>query len=312
MAVGSFSAGLSGLNANAQALSVIGNDLANINTIGYKSSAVTFQDLVSQSVGGSSENPAQIGLGVGLGSISPIFSQGAIESTRLATNVAIQGDGFFLLNGAGGQSYTRAGAFSFNKDGALVSPDGEFVQGYTTPDPVTGQIIATGATTDIVVPPGVLRPPTKTTQFQATSNLDAGAATGDTFTTSIQIYDSLGAPHVTTMTYTKAAGAGAWAYKLTAPGDEVTGGTPGTPSQLATGTLAFNATGQLTTVNGAAPANVAITTPTWTTGAAASALNWQILDAQGNKTLTGFSAPSATSSITQNGSAPGMVTRVSP
>src|SRR3954464_5246722 len=173
MAVGSFSAGLSGLNANAQALSVIRNNLANTNTIAFKASRSTFADLVSQNVGGSSENPTQIGLGVGLSSISPVFKQGAIESTSSATNVAIQGSGFFVLNGSDGPSYTRAGDFSFNSSGTLVTSDGQFVQGYTAIDPATGKVVTTSQPTNIVVPPGVLRAPTPTTQFAATTNLDA-------------------------------------------------------------------------------------------------------------------------------------------
>src|SRR5688572_18724776 len=132
---GSFSAGLSGLNANSAYLSVIGNNLANINTVGFKASSVTFQDLVSQSVGGSSVNPMQIGLGVTTGSISPVFSQGAIENSREATNVAIQGNGFFVVRGTAGNSYTRAGNFTFNSEGKLVTPDGQFVQGFMTTDP---------------------------------------------------------------------------------------------------------------------------------------------------------------------------------
>ncbi len=138
MAVGSFSAGLSGLNANGAYLSVIGNNLANINTVGFKASSVTFQDLVSQTVGGSSVNPMQVGLGVTTGAISPVFSQGAIENTREATNVAIQGNGFFVVRGSGGNSYTRAGNFTFNSEGKLVTQlqnqdptkpqaDGEFI-----------------------------------------------------------------------------------------------------------------------------------------------------------------------------------------
>src|SRR5688572_14107469 len=165
MAVGSFSAGLSGLNANAQYLSVIGNNLANINTIGFKSSGVTFMDLVSQTVGGSSANPMQVGLGVVTGAISPVFSQGAIENTREPTNVAIQGNGFFVVKGQSGQAYTRAGNFTFNSDGKLVTPDGYFVQGYTQIDPTTGKVISTGQPTDITVPPGVLRPPLATGRF---------------------------------------------------------------------------------------------------------------------------------------------------
>src|SRR6185436_13294947 len=154
---GSFSAGLSGLNANGAYLSVIGNNLANINTIGFKSSSVTFQDLVSQNVGGSSANLMQVGLGVTTGAFSPVFSQGAIENTREATNVAIQGAGFFVVRGSGGNSYTRAGNFTFDANGKMVTPDGLIVQGYTQVDPLTGNIITSGQPTDLSVPPGVRR-----------------------------------------------------------------------------------------------------------------------------------------------------------
>src|SRR6185295_16855938 len=97
---GSFSASLSGLAANAQKLAVIGNNLANINTVAFKASNVAFADLVSQSVGGSSTDPMHIGLGVTVGSISPNFTQGAIESTGISSNVSIQGNGFFLVGDA--------------------------------------------------------------------------------------------------------------------------------------------------------------------------------------------------------------------
>ena len=307
---GSFSAGLSGLNANAEALSVVGNNLANINTVGFKASSVEFRDLVYQNVGGSSQNPTQIGLGVGIASISPVFSQGTIESSRVSTNVAIQGNGFFLLDGPDGPSYTRAGSFTFDANGTLISADGQEVQGYTAIDPVTKQLITTGQPTSINVPPAVLRPPVATSQFAAVSNLNAAAAVGDTFTTSIQIVDSLGATHVTTMTYTNTA-PGAWTYELTAAGAEVTGGTAGTPFQLATGTLSFDGTGVLIDVDGAAPANVTITTPDWTNGALANTMDWKVIDANGTPQLTGFASPSATSSISQNGTVAGTITNIS-
>jgi flagellar hook protein FlgE len=307
MAVGSFSAGLSGLNANAQALSVIGNNLANINTVGYKASSVSFQDLVSQNVGGASINPAQVGLGVGLGTVSPIFSQGAIESSRMNTHVAVQGNGFFVLDGTAGRSYTRAGNFSFNNDGALVTPDGQFVQGYTQVDPVTGELITSGTTGPIIVPPGVMRAPTASTSFQAVTNLDADTAVGGTYSTAIQIYDALGAAHVMTMTYTN-TGPGAWNYALTVEGAEVTGGTAGTPFSLASGPIAFNSSGALTTP----PADVAITTPAWANGAAVSVLNWDVLSGTTTTpTLTGYATASATSSISQNGAPAGMITDIS-
>ena len=146
MAVGSFSAALSGMNANSIALSVIGNNLSNSNTIGFKASTVTFHDLVSQTLklGGGGGNPVQVGLGVITGQISPVFSQGSVEATREPTNVALQGEGFFLVSkGSSGFAYTRAGDFSFDADGRLVASDGDAVQGWSQLDPVTGNILTT-------------------------------------------------------------------------------------------------------------------------------------------------------------------------
>ena len=311
MAIGSFSAGLSGLNANGAYLGVIGNNLANINTVGFKASTVTFTDLVSQGVSGSSGNPMQVGLGTAVGSISPVFSQGSIESTQQGTNVALQGNGFFVVRNSAGVSFTRAGDFSFDASGNLVTPDGHFVQGYTAIDPTTGAVVTTGQPTNISVPPGVLRAPVATTQFKTQVNLDASAAVGATATTAIQIYDSLGTSHLVTITYTKTA-ANTWTTAATVPGAEVTGGTAGTPFVLATGaaTLVFNASGQLATINAAAPTDRTITTPTWLNGAAASTFSWDIMDANNVASLTGFASPSATSSISQNGAAAGMMSNL--
>jgi flagellar hook protein FlgE len=162
MSVGSFSASLSGLNVHQQKLGVIGNNLANLNTVGYKASIVQFSDLVSQSIGGASDNPMQIGLGVAVGQISPNFSQGGIESTGISTNVAIQGTGLFIVGDPAHRAYTRAGNFTFDANGVLVTPDGQPVQGYTAIDSVTGLIDTDGQPTNIVIPPGVLRSPTRT------------------------------------------------------------------------------------------------------------------------------------------------------
>jgi flagellar hook protein FlgE len=322
MAVGSFSAGLSGLNANGQYLSVIGNNLANINTIGFKSSAVTFMDLVSQTVGGSSANPMQVGLGVVTGSISPVFSQGAIENTREATNVAIQGNGFFVVRGTNGLSYTRAGNFSLNSEGALVTPDGFKVQGYTEVDPTTGRIVTTSQPTDIIVPPGVLREPVATSVFRTLTNLDVTAPVGETFNTPVQIYDAVGASHVMTVTYTRTAGG--WDFEITVDGAEVAQTPPIVdPFVLAAGSLAFDGTGQIVSVTPTAPAtgggslpgtpitDLSFTTPNWTTGAQASTVSWDIVDANQVVSLTGFASPSATSSKSQNGAAAGMIDAIS-
>jgi flagellar hook protein FlgE len=309
MAVGSFSAGLSGLNANSTYLSVIGNNLANINTVGFKTSAVSFADLVSQTVGSTSVNPTQVGLGVVTGSISPVFAQGSIENSREATNVAIQGAGFFAVRNGAQVGYTRAGNFSFDDAGNLISPDGWRVQGYTQTDPVTGNIVTTQQPTDIVIPPGVLRAPTATTQVRTQVNLDPNVAidaVNPEFTTSIQMYDALGSPHVLTVNFNR-TGAGAWTYTVTVPQIDVTG-VAGVPVTLTTGNLTFNGAGVLT-----APAtDITIPGPaTWANGATPNAITWDVVPAAGAlPILTSYASPSATSSIFQNGSASGQVENV--
>ena len=306
----SFSAALAGLSANNQYLAVIGNNLANINTVGFKASSVSFQDLVSQTVGGASTNPMQVGLGVTTGSISPVFSQGAIQNTREATNVAIQGAGFFIVRNSDGNSYTRAGNFTFDSAGKLVTPDGQYVQGYTQINASTGAVVTTGVPTDITVPPGVLRAPVATTSFQTKTNLSSSAAVGDTFTASVQIYDSLGTPHVATILYTKTA-ANSWSYEITVPATEATGNagtTAGTVRLGPVGAITFDGLGVMT----APVADVALPGPTtWTNGATVSAITWDLLDANSTASLTGYNAESSTNSISQNGSAAGQIETVS-
>ncbi len=307
-----FSASLSGLSASQQKLNVIGNNLANINTVGFKASAVQFSDLVSQSVGGSSVNPMQVGLGVTTGAISPVFTQGGFDNTGIATNVAIQGSGFFVVGSDNNQSYTRAGNFSFDANGMLVTADGLPVQGYTTLDPLTGSIVTGGALSSIVIPPGALLNPIATTQFQTVSNLDASAVAGDTFTSSVQLVDSLGTTHVATISYTN-TGNGAWTYDVTVPGDEVTGGTLGTPVSLlaAPGSLTFDGSGVLTGVNAGTPADVVITGPAWANGANPGSFTWDIVLASGKANLSGFDSASATSSVSANGTTAGTIDAVS-
>jgi len=305
----SFSASLSGLNASQQKLNVIGNNLANINTVGFKASSVQFSDLVSQSVGGSGANPMQVGLGVTTGAISPVFTQGGFDNTGVATNVAIQGNGFFVVGNGNDQSYTRAGNFSFDANGMLTTADGVPVQGYTSIDPVSGSVITGGALTSIVVPPGTLLAPIATTQFQTVTNLNATAAAGDTFTSSVQMVDSLGTNHIATITYTN-TGAGTWNYDITVPGEEVTGGTAGTPSSIlaAPGSVTFDGNGKLTDIDGVSPpANVSITAPAWANGATPGTLTWNILLPNGTSTLSGFSSASATTSVSANGTTAGTI-----
>src|SRR5262249_14125566 len=154
--------------------------------------------------------------------------------TGVATNVAIQGNGLFVVGDASHRSYTRAGNFSLNSSGQLITPDGMQVQGYTQFDNA-GNLITTGGLDNLVIPPGLLRPPTATTSMQTVTNLDAAAPVGSTFSAAVQVFDSLGVSHIVTINYQKTA-AGAWSYNMTVPGADVTGGTPGTPTTIASGT----------------------------------------------------------------------------
>jgi flagellar hook protein FlgE len=183
------------------------------------------------------------------------------------------------------------------------------VQGYTAIDPTTGKISATGQPSDIVIAPGVLRSPVPSSTFGMISNLDARAAVGSTFIASVQLYDALGEPHVATVTFTK-TGVAAWSYGVTVPGADVTGGTPGTPFSIATGSIGFDPLGKLSSVNGGAPADVPVTSPAWKNGAAAVNFTWDIVDANGQTGITQFAAASATSSVTQNGSPTGAVASI--
>jgi flagellar hook protein FlgE len=169
------------------------------------------------------------------------------------------------------------------------------------------------------VPPGVLRSPVATTNFRTLTNLDVNAAVGATFNTPVQIYDSVGASHVTTVEYTRTAAG--WDFQITVDGGEVTGGTAGTPFVLAAGSLVFDGVGQIASITPTAPAtgggtapavaDLSFTTPTWTSGAQASTMTWDLVDGNNVVSLTGFASPSATSSKSQNGAAAGMIDSIS-
>jgi flagellar hook protein FlgE len=168
----SFSTPLSGLNANSQALSVIANNLANLNTVGYKSAVANFQDLFYQQIGtNGAGDPVQVGVGANVSSIAGHFTQGSIESTGVPTDVAIQGGGYLTLVKNGTQQYTRAGNLSVAADGSLVTADGGAVQGYQA---VNGVINPSQVLGPILIPTGLTSPPKPTSNVALTLNLDSG------------------------------------------------------------------------------------------------------------------------------------------
>ncbi|HTR65155.1 MAG TPA: flagellar hook protein FlgE [Terriglobales bacterium] len=251
-----FSIPLSGLTADSTALSAIANNLANQNTTGFKDVRVLFSDLFYQSLGTTgSGDPVQVGAGTQVGSMPGTFTQGSVESTGVSTDVAIQGEGFFIVQQNGVTSYTRAGNFSVDKNNFLVTEDGQQVLGY----PAVNGVIDTGtAIAPLQLGAGSVSPPTPTSTVQAQANLNSGAALGDTFSTPVTIYDSLGGTHVLTFSFTK-TNVNTWAYSLAIPSADLSPSIVGgvsTPQTgiLQTGTLTFDGNGVLTATNAAAGA----------------------------------------------------------
>jgi flagellar hook protein FlgE len=241
----------SGLVATGAALSVIGNNIANVNTVGFKGSRTEFADLLSAQGGGGSAG--KIGLGTRIGNISASFTQGNIESTGRPTDLAIEGNGFFVIGTGDGNVYTRAGNFSLDRDGKLVTFQGLPVQGFALND--LG--VAVGAPIDITVT-GASSQPLPTSAVQLKSNLRADAelipggfdgTTFDTayatsnFTTSINVFDSLGAKHTMNLFFTR-TGDNTWDYNVGIDAGD-TGGTAGELQILGTGSLQFNTDGSL-------------------------------------------------------------------
>jgi flagellar hook protein FlgE len=284
--------GVTGLRSHSQWLDVIGNNIANVDTVGYKNAGVTFQDLLSQTIQGEVRPSSgqggvsvkQVGLGVTLGSIRNFFNQGALQQTGNPTDLAVQGDGFFVLSSGADTLYSRAGAFALDANGRLV-------------DSVTGYRVQ-GASGNVTIAPGSTVAGTATTTEYFKGNLDASVADGGTYAMTFPVYDSLGTSRTITLTFTKnfAAASGRWDWAATESDANITslGG--------ATGSLIFNTSGAISsgataplTVNYAAAAGAA--TPQVVTLDFGSASN--------TTPMTGFAGSSTATLASQNGVASG-------
>jgi len=298
----SFSIPLSGLTASSTALATIANNLANLNTIGYKDERVIFRDLFYQTIGSNGAgDPIQQGAGTAVGSIPTMFTQGNVDPSGVATDVAIMNDGFFVVQDSSGvQSYTRAGNFEVNKDNYLVTSDGQNVMGY----PAVNGVIDTGqGLIPLQIAIGTISPPTATSYVQLRTNLDASAAVGTTYSTPITIYDSLGASHNLMFTFTK-TGTNTWDYSITIPAADVNGTTD--PTVLKTGTLTFDGNGNLTDP----AANVTgINITGFADGANDMSFTWNLFDTNNAGFLTQMAAPSSTASTQQDGNSSGTLVK---
>jgi flagellar hook protein FlgE len=303
----SFSIALSGLNADSSALDVVGNNLANLNTTGFKDSTVSFYDLLQQSVAGGS---TQIGGGVSAPQTERIFTQGSIQNTGGAYDAAINGNGFFVVQDPSGNTlYTRAGNFQLNAAGDLVTATGQFVQGWSAQG---GVVNTNGAIANITIPSNALQTPSATQNFALTVNLNAAGAVGEasgTFSAPVQVVDSLGETHDLNVTFTEQS-PGNWNYEVDIPGADVTAGTAGTPFSVTTGTLTFDSNGNLTSP--AAPAQIPLSITGLSDGASDMTVNWNLATENGTGTpvISQLAAASAVSATTQDGIPASQVTQV--
>jgi flagellar hook protein FlgE len=295
----SFSTALSALGAHATAVDVVGNNLANLNTPGFKASTVSFYDLVTQSLG-AGLGETQVGFGVGRPVTLRNFSQGAIQASSGALDAAIQGDGFLILKGKQNETvYSRGGNLIVDKSGNLLTGKGYRVQGWTEVDGVLDTNKPVG---DIVVPVGSIKAPRATTGFQFDMNLNASAATGDKFKTSIEVFDSLGNSHVVSVAFTKSSTANAWDYSISIPDADVT-----SPIAPLTGTMQFDSNGKLTSPDSSTAVTFAITG--LVDGASDMSLTWGIYNGQTPR-LTQYAQPSAVSANSQDGEPSAQLIRV--
>ena len=281
-------AGVSGLKNHQLMMDVIGNNIANVNTVGFKKGRVTFTDMFSQTLQNASQssgtlggkNPMQVGLGTSVGSIDMDATQGSFQSTGMTRDMAIQGSAFFIVNQGGKTLYTRDGNVDFDTTGKLVNMEtGGVIQGKLAD--ANGTISTGAALQNIVIRKDITSPAKATTTASFAGNLDSNTPTGGTTQTQQPVFDSLGAEHTMTVTFTKGAAVGSWTWAASV--------TPGTTAS--TGTIAFNSDGSLNAMTG----NPVTITP----GGGAAPMSVVL-----NVGIPSATAPGNNSGITQNSGNP--------
>jgi flagellar hook protein FlgE len=265
----SFSIPLTGLKASSEALDTIANNLSNMNTTAFKSQNVTFSDLFYQQVGTTgSGNPLQVGAGTQTAATETDFSQGGIQETGNASDVYLNGNGFFVVQNGNTTEYTRAGNFTQGADGSLTTQGGQQVMGYPV---VNGAVDTNAPLVPIVIPTNAVEQPQATTSLSMTANLDVSAPLGTTVPAQVTIYDSLGVSHVATVDF-KNNGSGNWGYSISLP-------------DTLTPTSSSNTAGNVTTL-----------TDTYTFATSGNTIG--TVDSSTNLTISGLTAGGASATIT--------------
>lgn len=289
-----FSTALAGLTAHSIGIDAVGNNLANLNTTGFKASSVAFRDLVTQSIGVGNE----AGLGTSLPQTSRYFTQGSIQSSSGSMDAALKGDGFFVVRSLLNNSveYTRAGNFRVDRDGFLVTSTGERVQGWVA---VNGVLNTNIAAHDIQLPVAALQTPVPTSQVSLDANLNASAEVGESFSNPIEVFDSLGKSHILTFTFTK-TGTNAWECNIFIPARDLDESAAASdPPVLVNGPIAleFGANGLMSNPD----ANITgLTVAGLANGASDITFDWNLFAGTVPR-LTQYDHPSAVSGNAQNG-----------
>lgn len=287
-------AGISGLRSHQTMMDVVGNNIANVNTAGFKASVITFQEALSQTLQGPSaatddsggSNGIQIGLGTKVGSIGTVFTQGATQVTGRTTDIAIQGDGFFVLDNGGQREYTRAGNFNFDASGNLTASGGARVMGWSAD--ATGTVDMSTSIAPLSIPLSQVIDPVVTSEVQLGGNLPADVAVGESSTTTISVFDSLGNSHELLLTFTKNA-ANDWT---------LTGEIDGTAVSMSAPGVTFDSAGILTS---ASPITVSGYTPP-----GADPMSFEV-ELQGDSPIVQFGGTDSMAAFSQDGNAIGFL-----
>jgi flagellar hook protein FlgE len=282
----SFSIPLSGLKSFSTELNTIANNLANLNTTGYKDQSTTFSDLFYQQFGQNGAGDAiQVGAGTQVASTTADFTAGSPTPTGVASNVALTGDGFFVVEDKDGNQFlTRDGSFTVDSSGNLVTANGERVMGFAGNN---GVVNASGPLTGLTIPIGGTEQAQASTTFAVGQNLDASATVGATQSSTVTVYDSLGVSHQVEIDYTKTTN-NKWGYTIDVDGTTLTAAEGGT------GTLNFTTSGAIdTSATTIAPIQFSVSD-----GAADMDLTWNLT--MSGDTITQNSGSSSSSQESQS------------
>jgi flagellar hook protein FlgE len=308
MPLTSFYTALTGLNNNSYALNLVGDNLANMNTVAFKSSTASFSELLAGLSGtGESGNPIVLGLGTTLSGVRRSNTQGTITASTNATDVAINGNGYFVVQADNGKGFTRAGNFQIDKNDNLISSDGFSVLGYMAKN---GVLDTASELTPLSINMGTIIPAVATQNLSVKANLDCRTAAGGKFSSPVTVYDSLGAAHTVTLDFTKTATG--WSWTAAIPGAD-TGAAPDpvtniiSPTTIGSGSVTFDGTGGLT----AGTANATLSITGLFDGASDMDINFNLFDKDGNSNITDHAVDSNISKTVQDGFASSILASIS-